>query len=240
MRYAVFGDIHSNLEALEVIAADMKRQQPDRYLCVGDIVGYGANPKECIDLVRSINPTIVAGNHDWAAVNKINSDYFNFYAKEAIVWTGELITKDQRDWLSSLPLLVEEEKFTLAHSTIFKPELFSYIQTSYDAHLSFEMMKTQVGFVGHSHIPVTFLCQDYISFTLDNLITLEEGEKALVNVGSIGQPRDENPRAAYGIYDDEAGTIEVFRLDYDVGAAAKKIKEAGLPSILADRLYIGQ
>ncbi|MFC1587554.1 metallophosphoesterase family protein [Planctomycetota bacterium] len=240
MKYGVFGDIHGNLEALNTVIEEMGKQKLDGYICVGDLVGYGANPSECISLVRDINPVVVAGNHDWAAIGKINSDYFNFYAKEAINWTSTVLSSEEKAWLSELPLIEIGDKFTVAHSTIFKPELFSYVQTSYDAHLSFEQMDSQVGFVGHSHIPVTFLCQDYISFTLDTMIVLQNGEKALINVGSVGQPRDENPRAAYGIFDDQAGTIELHRIEYDINLTTQKIKEAGLPSILADRLFVGQ
>ena len=240
MNIGIFGDIHSNLEAFTAVLEGMKSHRPDRYICVGDIVGYGANPRECLEIVRAMNPVLVAGNHDWAAVGKIDSSYFNYYAKEAIDWTASLLTNEEKKFLEDLPLTIVEEMLTVAHSTMFKPELFSYVQTSYDAHLSFEMMTTPVGFVGHSHIPVTFLCQDYISFTLDKKIVLEAGEKALINVGSVGQPRDENPQAAYGIYNVEDGVIDLHRIDYDVARAARKIKDAGLPTILADRLFIGQ
>jgi len=218
----------------------MKTHSPDAYICPGDIVGYGANPCECIAIVRELDPIIVAGNHDWAAVGKIPFDYFNYYAREAIIWTNTLLNDDEHKYLVDLPIFTKHDGFSLFHSTVYRPELFSYIQTSYDAHLSFEALDTDVAFLGHSHIPVTFLCQDYISFTLDTFIILEEGEKALVNVGSVGQPRDENPDSAYGIYDDVSNTIELFRVEYDIKSAAKAIKDAGLPNILADRLFVGQ
>ena len=241
MRYAIISDIHSNLDALEQVMDDIKKQKVDRHLCLGDIIGYGAQPRECIQAVRDLDCLTIAGNHDWAALGKTNIDYFNTYAKEATLWTREQLSEDDIAYLDSLPLVEHlPENFTLVHGTLYNPELFDYIQTSYDAYLSLQALDGKVCFLGHSHVPITFFQGEMISYTLHPEITLEDGVRALVNIGSIGQPRDDNPRASFAIYDTEERKIRIHRVEYDVETASDKIRKAGLPEPLAERLKYGR
>ncbi len=240
MRYAVLGDIHANYEALEAVLEKYAQEKIDRYVCVGDVVGYGANPIECIAKLKELNCVTVAGNHDFAIVDKLNVDFFNSYAREAALWTRKTISKEDHAWLSALKLVEFVDNFTLVHSTLYSPELFEYIQTSYDAHLSFSNMTTPVCFLGHSHVPVVFIQKRMVTFTMETTIKLDMSAKTMCNVGSVGQPRDENPDAAYAIYDTEEKSVWIKRTKYDVEKAARKIIKAGLPEILAERLRYGR
>ena len=241
MRYAIISDLHSNLDALEKVIEDIKRQKVDRHLCLGDLIGYGAQPRECIQAVRDLDCLTIAGNHDWAALGKTNIDYFNTYAKEATLWTREQLSPEDVAYLDALPLVEHlPENFTLVHGTLYNPELFDYIQTSYDAYLSLQALDGRVCFLGHSHVPITFFQGEMISYTLSQEIPLGNGVKDLVNVGSVGQPRDDNPKASYAIYDTVQQKVWIRRIPYDVEAAGKRIREAGLPEVLAERLKFGR
>ena len=240
MKYGILGDIHANLEAFEAVIAEMERQGVKKFISVGDLVGYGANPRECIDRVREIEAVVVAGNHDFAAVDKLNIDFFNTYARESALWTRSALRDKDRDFIKSLKLIEYCDNFTVVHSTLYMPELFEYIQTSYDAHLSFEQQTTPLSFLGHSHVPVNFFKRKNVSFNMETEVKLEDGVKAMINVGSIGQPRDENPDAVCVVYDSDASKIAVTRVRYDVEKTAAKIVGAGLPEILAERLKYGR
>ncbi len=241
MRYAIISDLHSNLDALEKVTDDIKKQKVDRHLCLGDIIGYGAQPRECIQVVRDLDCLTIAGNHDWAALGKTNIDYFNTYAKEATLWTREQLTDEDVAYIDALPLVEHlPENFTLVHGTLYNPELFDYIQTSYDAYLSLQVLDGTVCFLGHSHLPITFFQGEMISYTLSQEIPVGDGVKALVNVGSVGQPRDDNPKASYAIYDTDLQKVWIRRIPYDIEAAGKKIRDAGLPEVLAERLKYGR
>lgn len=243
MRYAVFGDIHGNLDALETVLSYLEDQGIDQYICLGDIVGYGARPAECMKRVQDLHADTIAGNHDWAAVEKISIDFFNAYAKAAAVWTRQALDDQQKQWLLDLPLTRSYDHCSIAHGTFHQPEAYNYIQTVFDAHMSFEALKelgSEVGFIGHSHVPVSFFQTDPITYSLDREIPLEEGVPTIVNVGSVGQPRDENPQASFAIFDSDKRVVNIIRLDYDIDSAAQKIRDAGLPEILAERLYQGR
>jgi len=241
VRYCIFGDIHGNLHALEAVLEDCKSQQIDAYLCTGDLVGYGAFPSECIARVREVSQEVVAGNHDFAVCGKLALDFFNSYAKTAVLWTREQLNEEELDYLRHLQLTaVVDEDTTVSHATIYDPHAFDYIQTQYDAHLSLQELSTTCGFVGHSHIPIAFYLKDgAVNWTMEPALELEGCEKALVNVGSVGQPRDEDPRTGYALYDSETGRVEIRRLEYDIDREAARIRAAGLPEMLADRLYLG-
>jgi predicted phosphodiesterase len=240
MRYAIFGDIHGNLDALEAMIQEVDKEQIDRYLCVGDIVGYGASPSECIKAVRDLDCLVVAGNHDRAVTGQVGLEYFNTFAQHAVIWTQEVISEKERKYLGSLNLIERMDEITLVHSSLNSPELFEYIQTSFDAHLSFLRQTTPLVFIGHSHIPVNFVLGRTVSFNMDTEIALEPRYKYMINVGSVGQPRDENPDAACVILDTKERMIKIKRYKYDVYRAAERIKEAGLPQVLADRLFYGR
>lgn len=241
MRIAVLADIHSNLEALEAVLHVLERARIDRYVCVGDVVGYGANPKECVDIIRDTCDVVIAGNHDWAVADRLSMEFFNAYAREAILWTREQITADDRTWLHDLPLQADLDGMaTLVHSTLHNPAAFDYLLTSYDAHLSMSVLERPLLFVGHSHIPITFMERGGLGFTFADAIDLTKVDKAIINPGSVGQPRDENPSAAYAIYDTVKRRVTLHRVPYDITAAADKITKAGLPQVLADRLHVGK
>jgi predicted phosphodiesterase len=240
MRYAIVSDIHANFDAFEVVLADIDKSSIDRTVCLGDVVGYGAQPRECIAVLRERNILTIAGNHDYAAIGKTNINYFNPFAKEATLWTRKVCSEEDRAWLQSLSLVEYLDDLTMVHGTLYQPDLFDYILTTYDAYLSLQLLDAPVCFLGHSHVPINFIWDEIISFNYDREIQMKQGVKMLVNVGSVGQPRDENPRAAYAVYDTELKRIEIRRLDYDVEAAAKKIRDAGLPAALGERLKVGR
>ena len=241
MRIAVLADIHSNLEALEAVLRALERARIDRFVCVGDVVGYGANPKECIDLVREKCDIVIAGNHDWAVAGRLSMEFFNTYAREAIAWTRERLPPADISWLRDLPIQADLDGLaTLVHSTLHNPPAFDYLLTSYDAHLTMRVLERPLCFVGHSHIPITFMERGGLGFTFADTIDLTKVEKAIINPGSVGQPRDENPAAAYAIYDTVKRRVTLHRVSYDVQAASDKIQTAGLPQVLADRLHVGK
>jgi len=242
VRYAVFGDIHGNLHAFRAVMEAYKKERIDVYLCTGDLVGYGAHPRECVALARQHCQHVVAGNHDFAVCGKLTLEFFNSYAKSAVLWTREALSEEDLEYLRHLPLTVHvSDDITLAHATIYDAHAFDYIQTQYDAHLSLQELRTTCGFVGHSHIPISFYLKDgVVSWTLEPVIDLTTCEKVLVNVGSVGQPRDENPQAAYAIYDTDEKTIEIKRVDYDIEGAIRAIEENKLPRILGERLRLGK
>jgi predicted phosphodiesterase len=240
MRYGIFSDIHSNWDALEAVLAEFQNWKIDTYLCVGDIVGYGAEPSVCINKVKEITQSCVAGNHDFAVTGKLNIEFFNAYAKEAVLWTRQNINSDEMEYLRGLELTYMEQDVTLVHGSLDFPEIFDYIQTSYDAFRSLEALETKVCFLGHSHVPVTFFYGPTITYSMAEEIDLKGQEKVLINVGSVGQPRDEDPRACCAVYDTDEQKVWIRRVEYDIESAAAKIIKAGLPDLLAERLRYGR
>lgn len=243
MRYGILGDIHSNLSSLEAVLERFEVEGVDRILSVGDIVGYGAQPAECIRLVRSVGARVVKGNHDAACVGELDLRYFNAHARMAVDWTRTVLDEEDLRWLASLPLTVDLDECCVGHGTYYRPELFDYIQGPSDADPSLDAMCKPVCFVGHTHVPVSLLRLEddpaHTSYTLDTEVDLSESRRALINVGSVGQPRDEDPRAAYAVYDPEEKWVRIRRVAYDIDRTAVLIRGAGLPRILADRLYLG-
>jgi len=243
MKYGILGDIHANLSALDTVLQALARDGADVIVSVGDVVGYGAAPRECIARLREIGAHVVLGNHDAASIGRLDMIYFNQYAKEAVLWTQRVLSKDDKDWLAALPLTRHLDHCSVAHGTLHRPELFDYIQTTDDADPSLDIMPLPVCFVGHSHVPVTLLRlrdePDRTAYTPDPEIELGDVIRALVNVGSVGQPRDEDPRTAYALFDTELNRVEIKRLVYDIDREAARIRAAGLPRMLADRLYLG-
>ena len=243
MRYGIFGDIHGNLHALEAVLEAYEDESIDVHLCTGDLVGYGAFPRECIDTVRQRCPHhVVAGNHDFAVCEKLTLEFFNSYAKSAALWTRQNLTDEHIRYLHRLPLTLEVDKdTTLSHATLYDAHAFDYIQTQYDAHLSIQELQTTCGFVGHSHIPITFYLKDeVVNWTTETVIDMSRYDKVLVNVGSVGQPRDENPDAAYAVFDTEERKVWIKRVPYDVEGAIQAIEDNQLPRILGERLRLGK
>lgn len=240
MRFAIFGDIHGNLEALTTAVEAMQSLDIDEYLCLGDIVGYGANPEECVKIVRDLGCLVIAGNHDHACIGRLDISYFNQYARKAALWTREQLSPASQAYLGRLPFIEHGEEWTLVHGSLQSPELFNYVQTLKDAQYNFQMMDKPLLFLGHSHQPLAFFDTDPMTYSLDHELKLEPGVKTIVNVGSIGQPRDEDPRLCFAVYDNATGEIQLHRIPYDVETAARKIIEAGLPEPLALRLSLGK
>ena len=242
MKYGIFSDVHSNLEALTTVLSFFKKEGVDQTFCLGDIVGYGANPKECIAQIRSLGGIVIAGNHDWACVDQMKMDYFNRYAREAILWTQKQLNEEEKTFLKNLKLSYQTELLTLVHGSLNFPEEFHYIFDTESATRTLELSKTPVCFVGHSHLPMIFsLGQDgYIRLSRSGKVKLQEEIRVLVNDGSVGQPRDGDPRAACAVFDTDQQTVEIRRLPYDIRLTQQKILQAGLPPTLASRLSEGQ
>jgi len=239
MRYAIFGDVHGNIEAYEAVLAAIEKERPDRVFCIGDLVGYGAQPSECVAKTRDLGCLTVIGNHDSAAVGKLTASYFNPFAREAILWTAAHLGEEDKKFLLEFPLVEEVEDFTLVHATLDSPERFDYLDTLIAAERCFSHLNKPVVFVGHSHIPVAFFDTEPTTYTQSWPMRIPAGRKAIVNVGSVGQPRDANPDAAYAIYDTDKRLVYLHRVPYNVEATSRKILAAGLPSILAERLHFG-
>jgi len=243
LRYCVFGDVHGNLEALEAVVADARKHGAERFACVGDIVGYGANPAECVDRVQGLTTHIVAGNHDYATVGRTQLEYFNLFARDAIIWTRRQLSPQDKRFLKELPLTRSLDELVIAHSTLHAPDEFGYIESDFSARQSFEALEGSLAFVGHSHVPVAFFFDiehDMVLYTKDAELELDSSTKTIVNVGSVGQPRDDDPRAGYVLYDSTRRIVTLRRVPYNVEAARRKIIAAGLPEVLGTRLVFGR
>lgn len=237
MIYGVIGDIHNNYDALEAVIHELQQAHVDKMLCVGDIVGYAAEPARCIDLVRELSCAVVAGNHDYAVVGKFPSNYFHSDAREAVSWTARHLSDEHMDFLKKLPLVEEVDGITIVHGSLNHPEFFDYIRTAVEAQLSFDLLKTPVCFFGHTHIPlVIYLEKGIIRVDKGPVFDLKKAEKALINVGSVGQSRDWDLRASCAIYDTDKMTVEIRRIKYNINSAVQKIYSAGLPAVNALRL----
>ncbi|MBI4569639.1 MAG: metallophosphoesterase family protein [Planctomycetes bacterium] len=240
MRYGIIGDIHANWDALQAALALLDQERVDKFICVGDVVGYGAEPSRCIQEVIAREMTCVAGNHDFAVCGKMSDSYFNAYARDAVIWTRNSLTDKEMDFLRQLPLVATVDDITVVHGALNYPDMFDYVQTCYDAKVCFEVQESRLAVFGHSHVPVCFFDGPTTQYSLSYDLRLTGFPKTLLNVGSVGQPRDENPDACFVIYDTEAESVAIRRVAYDIDAAAQKIHKAGLPDVLAERLYYGR
>lgn len=241
MLRAIVSDIHGNLDALEAVLADVDARRPASIACLGDFVGYGGEPNACIETLRPRIEAAVAGNHDLAACGRIRLGYFNPDAAHAARWTTEALTPENRDYLRSLPYSTDWRGARLVHASPADPEEWHYVFSPNDAAYEMEACAEAVCFIGHSHFPGTFeLDGDRVTYTRDALLRGRPRRRYLVNVGSVGQPRDRDPRGAYLLWDDAAWTFEHVRVEYDVAAAMRRIRDAGLPAFLAERLQWGE
>lgn len=241
MRYALLSDIHGNIEALEAVVDEFSRHKVDECLCLGDIVGYGADPKECIRTVQFLKPRVcVAGNHEWGITGRLGLDYFNENARMSLEWTQKVLDENEIEYLKSFPLVYNSDEFTIVHGSLEKPEEFSYVSDKEDASRTLVIMKTRVCFLGHSHIAgIYYSDREKIISPKVTRLTLERGRRYIINVGSIGQPRDFDPRASFAVYDTGKNIVEIIRVNYDIKSAQGKIIKAGLPARLALRLSNG-
>jgi predicted phosphodiesterase len=247
MRYLVLTDIHANLEALETCLANATDRRYDETLVLGDLVGYGADPNAVITRVQALKPlAIVRGNHDKVACGLEQAEGFNAVAKSAARWTLDVLTPEYREWLAALPEgpIVVDEIVEICHGSPFDED--AYIFDELDAVRALKVSTRMLCLFGHTHYPVTFELSaesfDSVGPTsaAETQVQLREGCKYLINPGSVGQPRDGDPRAAYAIVDTTERRVELFRADYRVDEAQSKIVDAGLPEVLAQRLAVGR
>ncbi len=239
MKFAIIADIHADLEALEVVLADAKNEKATHYACLGDVVGYNANPKECLDIVREMGMPCVKGNHDEYCSSEGALDGFNPAAALAVQWTRNHLTAEDRQWLRDLKYMRLVTSFSIVHATLDGPQRWGYVFDKLAAAASFTYQNTSVCFFGHTHVPVAFVRDSVVRGSYSKF-RVEAGKKYFVNVGSVGQSRDGVPKATYVIYDLDTQTIELRRLDYDMPKTQAKIIAAGLPKRLADRLADGR
>jgi len=242
MRYALISDIHGNLEALDSVLAALSKESIDEYLCIGDVIGYGANPVECVKTVRSLGPKVlVAGNHEWGVTGLFGLENFTDLAREAVLWTRAKIGRDESDYLKTFRLVHEEKDCTLVHGSLASPEKFYYIFTADDAYETIRLMKNHLCFVGHTHrAGIFYLEGDAVRGSDAWKIKVDRESKYVVNIGSVGQPRDRDPRSAFAIYDTDKDVVEIRRVGYDIRTAQEKILKTGLPEQLAFRLSEGK
>ena len=240
MKYAIFGDIHANLEAFQTVLADSQEIGCTDYVCVGDIVGYSANPKECLQLVREMECPVVKGNHDEEAILDTSLEGLNPLAKQAMEWTRAQLDPEEREYLGNLKLVRQVRDFTIVHATLDTPGGWTYVTIKFDAMASFSYQFTQLCFYGHTHTPRIYTKGDSVEPSEELSVRLEMGRKYFINVGSVGQPRDGDWRAAYAVYDVENQEVTIRRLEYDVQTPQDKIIAAGLPEMLAHRLSLGK
>ncbi len=241
MKWAILSDVHGNLEAFQSVIQDLRNKGAEQVAFLGDVVGYGANPNECLALLRELTEWVVAGNHDYGAVGLTDIDTFNAAAHTAVLWSREQLSAENIAYLRQLPLLNQREGITFVHSSPNEPGEWSYMLTFPEAEEAFRALAGDLAFVGHTHRP-TILTKEgegEVTVMTHEETTLKEGIRYIINVGSVGQPRDGNPQAAYGLYDDVAKKYILKRVTYNIQAVQKKITKAGLPSFLAQRLSKG-
>ncbi len=243
MRYAIIGDIHANLAAFTSVLDDIKRRGGvEKVWCLGDIVGYGPDPHKCIELLRQTNHVCVAGNHDWAAIGKLDTSEFNPDAAAACHWTAQQLSATDREYLGNLPLIIEEGNFTLVHGSPREP-IWEYVLSTTIAEENFAYFKSQFCLVGHSHEPLVFSYSEKgvgsVSQFLDSVELTPGRDRLMINSGSVGQPRDGDPRASYAIYDSENGRASLYRVPYDIRSTQDRMVEHGLPLRLVTRLSYG-
>ncbi len=238
---AVISDIHGNLEALEAVLEDAEREGATGTVCLGDVVGYGADPNACLERVLEVADAVVLGNHDEAAIDPSLAENFNEVAKTAIRWTHDALDPRNAEALRGIKLDFVEGDARFVHASPHDPPSWKYILTEQEAWDAFEACSEDFCFVGHSHVPLRVLLKGgRLEVWNEPVVELGPEERALINVGSVGQPRDGDWRASYALFDPEARRVIARRVEYDRPEAARKIREAGLPDILAKRLAVGQ
>lgn len=241
MRIAVISDIHSNLLALEAVIHEIEQLWVDKIICLGDIVGYGPAPNECVNLIRQKAEICLMGNHDWAVLGRENLAYFNTFAREAVLWSQKHISSATEVYLRQLEFEHKEENCTFVHSAPFEPHAWTYVLNKNDAQFQFDFLQTQICFVGHTHVAGIFSKRsEIVNFNIEESINLEDDAKYIINVGSVGQPRDFDPRASFGIIDTEDKFFEFRRVIYDIESTQFTMEKVGLPQYLIDRLAYGR
>ena len=250
MRYALVSDLHGNLEALTAVLEHAATQRIERYLCVGDLVGYGADPQACLARMQACQAVCVCGNHEWGSLGKLRPEWFNDTARQALVWTREQLDFRDLDALRRLPLVTTEGSLTLVHGTLTAPEQFEYLTDVGQALDTLRVCRTPICVVGNTHVPFVLefdRAQGQVrrmvsapNEVAEVRLSTQEGVRYVMNPGSVGQPRDGDPRASYAVLDTEESAVWIHRVAYDIGAAQAKIRRANLPALIADRLALGR
>jgi diadenosine tetraphosphatase ApaH/serine/threonine PP2A family protein phosphatase len=246
MRLGIFSDVHANLEALQAVLRAYQEVQIDRYVCLGDIVGYGANPNECCKLVRDLTELVVMGNHDAACCGRLRRDWFNPAARAAVEEHQRMLEAGHMTWLAQLPYRVEMADMLFCHGSPYRQEEFPYILDEADIEAIARHVpdRQPLIFVGHTHHGTAFTFRERPTLRVwedpREVLQILPSHRYVLNVGSVGQPRDGDWRASYAIFDTEARTFELRRTGYDVDAASEKIESLGLPITLSERLFLGQ
>src|SRR5881398_274395 len=221
MRVAIFSDVHANLEALEAVLTDAHKHKCTHFVCLGDVVGYNANPHECVERIREMDCPIVKGNHDEQASLSESSTDFNELAERAIEWTRGNLTEQDKEWLRTLRLQQQVRGFTIVHATLDTPAEWGYVFNTLDAAASFTYQHTTVCFFGHTHVAGAFVRDGNVQRVKNDYLMIEVGKKYFINTGSVGQPRDGDPRSAYCIFDTEKNVVQQRRLKYDLRTAQR-------------------
>lgn len=236
MKYGVISDIHANLEALTSVLDDAHASGVKRFICLGDIVGYNANPAACVDIIRGLNCAVVKGNHDAYASGDIIPEGVNGRARASLEWTREQLRPAQLEWLQSLPMSRRVGAMEIVHASMYEPENWHYVVNGIEAILHFHFQQTRVCFFGHIHQQMYFSTEERRTNRDFDKFSLEGDHQYFVNVGSVGQPRSDDKRAEYVIYDTLEQSVEPRKVEYDIDEACRKIREAGLPEHNALRL----
>jgi predicted phosphodiesterase len=240
MRYAIISDIHANLEAAEACLRKIDELKADRIICLGDLVDYGAEPNEVCDLILKHTDINILGNHDEAQFNISVADGFSVLAYISSLHTRDLLREDLRELFKSFPLIHSENDLLFVHSSPLNPEMYSYVLNESSAYLNFKSFIQKICFIGHSHLPVIFKLNGNNIITLnDKHIVIENNSRYIINVGSVGQPRDRDPRLSFGFIDTENMIYDNVRVNYNIEVTVRKILGAGLPGFLALRLTEG-
>lgn len=243
MRYAVISDIHGNLEALKAVLNDIELHGIDIVICLGDIVGYYPDPELCVELIKEHTTYSVAGNHDYAAINLINTDNFTYYAFEAMEWTKARLSEESKKYLASLPLTIKMDKMFFTHSSPANPSEYTYIFPNSEHAIlqAFSSMVYKINFIGHAHWPF-IMSQENLDIIncFENDVEIQDNRYYLINVGSVGQPRNLNTKSSYAIFDNDEMLISLKSVKYDYTITQKKVLDNNLPSFLAERLASGR
>lgn len=249
MTYAILSDVHGNLEALRAVLDDCVCQGAERIMFLGDAVGYGADPGPCIELLRSRAHVMIMGNHDGACAAGSDIEGLNPHAAEALLWTRHILPPHEISFLTELPMELREDGMLFVHGSPYEPNRWHYILSEHDAERGFSSCRDQLVFVGHTHKPLTCIETGRkrvfggevrrVELDYSTTMSLSVNRRYILNAGSVGQPRDHDPRAAYGLYDSSSSTFLVRRVPYDWDEASRKILRNGLPGFLADRIKEG-
>jgi len=236
-KLAIISDIHANITALDRVIEDAQAQGVNSFACLGDIVGYGPNPNECVSRIQELKCICVKGNHDEYVDSNLDLSNFNPQAREALEWTRRKLSSGQKEWLMNLPYSRRLGRHMIVHATLDNPEKWEYVRNKFDAAIILNNQKTPICFYGHTHVPVSYEHDGRTTNMMDsNSFDVVNGHKYLINVGSVGQPRDGDSNASYSIFDRVARTIENRRVNYDIETVADDILSNGLPEGLAKRL----